>query len=116
MNTGQEFVKKIGPFGSVLFMALFIAFLVYAFTFSPKDSLEGYSPPHDFTYYSGSEERMSELKTELEENVFPLLKGVISTELKDGKLVISIAGKDFVESRDSILGHYDEDLFYFQRR
>lgn len=116
MNTGQDFAKKIGPFGSVLFLALFAAFLVYCFSSSPKDPLEGYSAPHGSSYYSESNLHIRELEAELKEKVFPSLSGIISAEPENGKLVISIEGENFAESRDSILRHYDEELFYFIRR
>ncbi len=32
LTAGQEFVKMIGPFGSVLFLLLFVLFLVFCFT------------------------------------------------------------------------------------
>lgn len=115
LSAGQDFVKKIGPFGSIFFLGLFVAFLIYCFTSSPKDPLDGYEPAHSSSYYSQSEETMQELKTELDENVFPKLDGIISDEIEDGKLTVSIEGDDYVESRDAILKYYDEDLFYFER-
>lgn len=116
MSAGQDFVKKIGPFGSILFLLLFVGFFIYCFTLGPKDPLEGYSAPHDSSYYAQSSEALTELKAELEKNVFPQLDGILSDEIKDGKLFISISGEDFVESRNSILKYYDESLFYFERR
>ena len=32
MTAGEDFVKKIKPFGCVLFLALFVGFLVFCFT------------------------------------------------------------------------------------
>lgn len=32
MTAGQAFVKMIGPFGSVLFLLVFVLFLVFCFT------------------------------------------------------------------------------------
>ena len=32
MNTGRDFVKMIGPFGSILFLIVFVLFLVFCFT------------------------------------------------------------------------------------
>lgn len=116
MSAGQEFVKKIGPFGSFLFLVIFVGFFIYCFTLTPKDPLAGYEAPHDSSYYAQSPETLAELQTELEANVFPNLEGIVSDEAEDGKLVIAISGDDFVESRDAILKHYDESLFYFERR
>lgn len=115
MNTGEDFVKKIGPFGSALFLALFVFFLIYCFTAAPADSLKGYEAPYDSDYYTQSSETLQQLQTELESNVFPKLKGIISSEIEDGKIIITINGDSFAESRDAILTYYDESLFYFER-
>lgn len=32
MTAGQAFVKMIGPFGSILFLVIFVLFLIYCFT------------------------------------------------------------------------------------
>lgn len=115
MNTGQDFVKKIGPFGCVLFLALFVFFLVYCFTAAPADPLKGYTAPYKFDYYAQSDATLQQLQTELETNVFPMLDGVISSDIENGRLVITIEGNSFSDSRDAILKYYDESLFYFER-
>lgn len=115
MNTGEDFVKKIGPFGCALFLALFVFFLIYCFTSAPADPLKGYEAPFDSEYYVQSSETLQQLQTELESNVFPKLKGIISSEIKDYKLIITIKGDSFADSRDEILKYYDESLFYFER-
>lgn len=115
MNTGQDFVKKIGPFGCVLFLGLFVFFLIYCFTAGPADPLKGYEAPYASNYYAESAETLEQLHTELKANVFPKLNGIISSEIKDEKLVIAIEGSSFADSRDAILNYYDENLFYFER-
>lgn len=45
MTAGQEFVKKIGPFGSILFLLIFVAFLVICFTPPKQAAEETESPP-----------------------------------------------------------------------
>lgn len=32
LTAGQDFVRMIGPFGSALFLLMFILFLIFAFT------------------------------------------------------------------------------------
>jgi hypothetical protein len=115
MNTGQDFVRKIGPFGCALFLALFVLFLIYCFTAAPADPLKDYEPPHDSEYYAQSGAALEQLQAELESRVFPELNGIVSSEIEGGKLIIAIDGSSFASSRDAILKYYDESLFYFER-
>lgn len=115
MNTGQDFVKKIGPFGCALFLALFVFSLIYCFTSAPANPLKGYEAPYNSDYYAQSGATLEQLQTELESNVFPKLSGVLSSEIEDGKIIITIKGDSFADTRDAILNYYDESLFYFER-
>jgi hypothetical protein len=73
--------------------------------------LAGYSAPQTSEYYS---EHPEELESELEQNVFPALKGVGSCEAtKDGKLRITLEGSDYAVARSAILHYYDSSLFEF---
>jgi len=112
MTAGQDFVKKIGTFGSVFFLLLFVLFLAYCFTAKPAP-LAGYVSPHDSTYYGQSDVTLSELKTELETNVFPKLSGNESCWISDSKLIVAIDQDSFAATRSAILNYYDESLFEF---
>ena len=112
MGTGQEFVKKIKPFGSFLFLLLFVLFLLTCFT-SGKNPIPGYKAPHESSYYSQNEKTLTELKTELENNVFPNLKGIKNCSISEGKLVVTIDNENFAISRSAILQYYDQNLFEF---
>ena len=64
----------------------------------------------DGEYYS---QNIEELATELEENVFPQLEGVLGWGKGEGKLIVSIAEEDFAASRSAILRYFDAELFEF---
>lgn len=112
MTAGQDFVKKIGTFGSVFFLLLFVLFLAYCFTVKPAP-LAGYVSPHDSTYYGQNNTTLGELKTELETNVFPKLNGDESCQISNGKLVVMLDPKIYEATRSDILNYYDESLFEF---
>ena len=112
MAAGQDFVKKIRPIGSAMFLLLFVLFLIVCFT-SGKNPLPGYERAHDSSYYLQSEATLSELKTELETNVFPKLEGDESCTVSGGKLIVTLDEKNYSETRSAILKYYDEDLFEF---
>ncbi len=115
MSAGQDFAKKIGPLGGAFFLLLFALFLIYCFTAKPNP-LAGYMPPHDSTYYAQNDTTLSELKTELETNVFPKLEGNESCAVKDGKLALVTAGENLESCRSAITRYYDESLFEFADR
>ncbi len=112
MVTGQQFVKKIGSFGSFVFLLLFVLFFIICFS-SGKDPIPGYESPHEASYYFQNEHTLSELKTELETNVFPHLTGIRDCRVSDGKLVITIESSSFASNRSAILRYYEESLFEF---
>lgn len=112
MSAGQDFVKKIGVVGSIFFLLLFVLFLAYCFTPKPAP-LSGYVSPHDSTYYGQNEATLSELKTELETNVFPKLSGNESCWISDSKLIVAIDQASYAATRSAILNYYDESLFEF---
>ena len=112
MGAGPEFVKKLRPFGCALFLLISVYFLVFCFT-SGKNPISGYVSPHDSTYYSQNTTTLTELKTELEANVFPKLTGVMDCQVSNGKLAITIDSLSYSKSRMAILRFYDESLFTF---
>ena len=108
---GQEFVKMLKPAGCVIFILVMIGF--FAICFKPATHpVEGYEPPHDSEYYAG---RLDELQTELEENLFPQLEGIMGWEQQDGKLVVRIEADDFSDTAGSIVYYYGKDLFVLDK-
>ena len=112
MSAGQDFAKKIGPIGGAFFLLLFVVFLVYCFT-AGTNPIPGYEAPHDSSYYSQNATTLSELKTELETNVFPKINGIEYCTLSTGKLEITIDNGSYTKSRSAILKFYDKSLFEF---
>ena len=115
MSAGQDFAKKIGPLGGAFFLLLFALFLIYCFTAKPNP-LAGYTPPQLSSYYAQNETTLSELKTELETNVFPKLEGEESCTVKNGKLIIVTDGENLQSCRSALTRYYDESLFEFADR
>lgn len=115
MSSGQDFIKKIGPFGAGLFLVLFVLFLVIAFTSGKDIPLKNYEPPYDSVYYSKSADTMLELNKELQENIFTQLDGEVTSELENGKIRITIDDSHFFKIRSAILNHFDDYLFTFER-
>ena len=87
-------------------------FLLICFT-SGKKPIPGYESPHDSSYYSQNDVTLSELKSELEKNVFPYLKGITDSRVSNGKLVITIESDSYSISRSALLKYYDVSLFEF---
>ncbi|MDR1131126.1 MAG: hypothetical protein LBL15_01760 [Oscillospiraceae bacterium] len=114
MTAGQEFVKKIRPIGVVFFLTLFALFMYICFS-SGANPIPGYEPPHDSAYYAQNVQTLTELKTELEANVFPALAGSISCRLEGGGLIIVIDKASFATTRSAIEKFYDGSLFTFVR-
>lgn len=111
MTAGEDFVKKIKPFGCILFLGLFVAFLVFCFT-GGGAPVRGYSAPQDADYYAA---HLDELKAELEEHLFPELEGVTACEIDGDALCVTISAECFDETKSDILFYYDKNLFVFQK-
>ena len=112
MSAGQDFAKKIGPIGGGFFLLLFVIFLVYCFT-AGTNPIPGYEAPHDSSYYSQNDTTLAELKTELENNVFPKINGIGECQIVNDKLTITIDSANYSKSRSAILKYYDKSLFEF---
>lgn len=108
MNTGEDFVRKIKSIGCVLFLALFVGFLLICFLGGAP--VDGYAPPQDSEYYA---EHLSELKAELEKNVFPELEGVTSCEISENRLCITVDADEYEDVKYAVTFYYDEELFEF---
>ena len=108
-TAGGEFVKKIRPVGCVMFLFILVMFLVICFS-AGKDPIPGYEPPNTSEYYA---QNLDELVSELEENVFPHIEGVVSAEVEGDVIVITIEESHFAVSRSAVLNYYDAELFQF---
>ncbi len=109
--TGQEFVKKIGPVGCVIFLLITVGFLIICFK-PATHSVEGYEAPHDSDYYA---QHIDELKTELEGNFIPLVEGVTGCALEGSQVRLSIQEENFPDVVNGITYYYDKELFIFEK-
>ena len=111
VSAGESFVKRIGPAGCVLFLALAVLVAAICLT-SGRDPIPGYAPPESTEYYAAHPE---ELVAELTENVFPALPeyGLTATAA-DGAVTVTVDG-NLAAARAALLRYFDESLLSFQR-
>ena len=108
-QSGQWLWKNLKPFGCILCLGLMVLMLIICFT-AGRDPVEGYEAPQSTEYYG---EHLSELEAELEANVLPHLEGIVSCELSEGKVVITIEEHTFAATRAAVLRYFDSQLFEF---
>lgn len=107
--SSQWLWKNLKPFGCILCLGLMVLVLVLCFTLG-RDPVEGYEAPCATEYYAENPEA---LKTELEENVFPALEGIVSCRVEEGKVAVTIEEDVFAASRGAILRYFDASLLEF---
>ena len=113
MDGMNQFLKKIGPVGSGIFLVVFILFFLLCFAES-RDELKEYDPPHDSSYYY---RHPAELAQELETNVAPMLEGVkrLAYQPDDEKVVVHIEEDRFFAVRRALYRHFDRDLLILEK-
>ena len=109
-SAGQDFVKKIGPWGCVLFLCLAVLVTAVCFT-AGADPLPGYEAPHDTAYYA---QHLEDLAAELNENVLPLLDDPAVASVLGDKVLITVRAQSFVPDRAVLLHYFDESLLSFE--
>ncbi|MBQ8830554.1 MAG: hypothetical protein IJ017_03030 [Oscillospiraceae bacterium] len=73
----QVDLKKLKPLGIILILGCSVLALITCFT-ADMGVPPRYESEHEPEYYRQSEETMQELVSELEENVFPNIEGILS--------------------------------------
>ena len=101
--------KTLKPFGCILCLGLMVLMLIICFT-AGRDPIKGYEAPRSTEYYA---QNLTELVSELEENVLPQLEGIVSCELSHGKVAITIEQSVFASTRGAVLRYFDSSLFEF---
>jgi len=109
VNPGQQWAQRLGVVGGMVVLLFSLVFVLTMLTAGP-DKLD-YVPLHDTAYY---QQHPDALQTELEREVFPHVEGVQSCEVTDGKLVVGIRTKYFIETRAVIIDLFDRELFEFK--
>jgi len=113
MDAMQQFLKKIGPVGSAIFLGIFVLYLVMCFT-QGKDELKDYNPPRDGAYY---QLHMGELARELRDNVAPMLPGIQSVTWQEGErtVTVTITEDRFFPVRRSLHRHFPAELLTLEK-
>lgn len=109
VSAGQDFVKKIGPAGCVLFLALFVLVTALCLTVG-RNPLPGYEAPQDTAYYALHPE---ELAAELNENVLPRLEDPSVAQVSGDKVLVTVDAASFVPVRAALLHCFDESNLLF---
>jgi len=108
---GREWAQRLGVGGGIAVLLFSLVFVLTMLSAGP-DHLD-YTPMQSEAYYA---EHLDALQAELTEYVFPEVEGVQDCEIADGKLVIGIRSKYYIETRAVIIDLFDRDLFLFQER
>ncbi len=107
----QVDLKKIKPLGAVLILFLAALALITCFT-ADMGVPDRYESLHDAEYYRQSRGSMEELKSELEENVFPQLDGIVKYYVNQNNVLhIDVSKKSYGKVTGVLYRDFDRDLF-----
>ena len=109
INPGQQWAQRLGVVGGMVVLLFSLVFVLTMLTAGPEKLV--YTPAHDTAYYA---QNLDVLQTELEEQVFPHVEGVQFCEEADGKLVVGIREKYYLDTRAVIIDLFDRELFIFE--
>ena len=109
INPGQQWAQRLGVVGGMVVLLFSLVFVLTMLTAGPEKLV--YTPAHDTVYYA---QNLDVLQTELEEQVFPHVEGVQFCEEADGKLVVGIREKYYLDTRAVIIDLFDRELFIFE--
>ena len=110
VNPGQQWAQRLGVMGGIAVLLFSLVFVLTMLAAGPEKL--DYIPQYDTAYYT---QHMDVLKDELEREVLPHLEGVEFTEIVDGKLVVAIRTKHYIDSRAVIIDLFDRELFIFEQ-
>ena len=109
-TAGQDFIRRIGPAGCVLFLALAILVAALCLT-SGRDPVPGFEAAHDTSYYVN---HLDALADELNERFLPQLDTPASAAVSGELVMVTVEGDSFVLVRSAVLRYFDKSLFAFQ--
>ena len=109
VNPGQQWAQRLGVVGGIVVLLFSLTFVLTMLTAGPEKL--DYTPAHDTAYYL---QNLDELQAELEQKVFPHVEGVRFCEEADGKLVVGIREKYYLDTRAVIIDLFDRELFIFE--
>ncbi len=111
IDPGQQWAQRLGVVGGIVVLLFSLIFVLTMLTAGPEKL--DHEPAHDTMYYA---QYPDALQQELETEIFPHVEGVQSCDIEDGKLVIGIRSKYFIETRAVIIDLYDRELFVFEEK
>ena len=109
VSPGQQWAQRLGVIGGLVVLLFSLVFVLTMLTAGPEKL--DYVPAHDTAFYA---QNLDALQTELEDSVFPYVEGVQFCEATEGKLVIGIREKYYLDTRAVIIDLFDRELFIFE--
>ena len=110
-TAGQQFIRRIGPAGCFLFLALAVLVAMVCLR-AGTVPVPGYESPHDTAYWSEHPDALAE---ELNQGLLPQLEGSALAAVTDGRVVVTIDDSDFAVIRSAVLRYFDRTLLDFER-
>lgn len=111
LNPGRQWAQRLGVGGGIVVLLFSLVFVLTMLTAGPQQL--DYTPAQSDAYYA---QHLDELQAELTAYVFPEVEGVQDCTVADGKLVIGIRSKYYIQTRAQIIDRFDRDLFVFEER
>ncbi len=111
LNPGRQWAQRLGVGGGIAVLLFSLVFVLTMLSSGPEKL--DYTPMQSDGYYA---EHPYELQAELTEFVFPEVEGVQDCTVAEGKVVIGIRSKYYIETRAVIIDLFDRDLFVFEER
>ena len=110
-DPGKQWAQRLGIGGGLVVLLFSLVFVLTMLTSGPQKL--DYVPLQTDAYYA---EHPEQLREELTEYVFPELEGVQDCTVTDGKVVIGIRSKYYIQDRAVIIDLFDRELFVFEER
>ena len=107
-------LKKLKPLGIVLILGFSVLFVIMCLTVD-MGVPERYVPEHDTAYYAESAEHLAELEAELDEHVFPSVRGLVDhgVDAELMKLTVSVEEKYYDMAVAALSRDISPELFEF---
>ena len=110
-TAGQQFIRRIGPAGCFLFLALAVLVTMVCLR-AGTDPVPGYESPYDTAYWIEHPDALAE---ELNQNLLPRLDGSSMAEVVDNHVIVTIDDSDFAVTRSAVLRYFDRTILDFER-
>ena len=109
LSGGEWLMSRFGKVGCIFLLLMAVVGVLICFT-AGTDPIKGYQAPLSTEEYAAEPEL---LKAELEEKVFPHVEGVVSCDVTDSGVSLTLEHEHFVLTRSALLQYFDESLLTF---